>query len=115
MLASIHSEAENEFLTNFAKDAPAPIGLGKSTVWVFIGLQRSIDSNFRWNDGTSLNFTKWASSNPDDNTAPYVGLITKVNPTEYYTDYYAGSWDDFHGMWGANIPYSIKGICQKYL
>ena len=54
-MASLHSEAENNFLTGLTAD---PHWLGGNDV--------ETESDFVWSDGTSWTFKDWASKQPNN-------------------------------------------------
>ena len=56
-LASIHSAQENEFVRSLTG--------GKSAV--FVGLtDTDIEGTFVWSDGSTVSYTNWGDSEPDD-------------------------------------------------
>ncbi|CAJ0924503.1 unnamed protein product, partial [Mesorhabditis belari] len=55
-LVSIHGEKENDFVSGLAENN-----------WIRIGLVNQLDENkWKWNDGSSLDYTNWASNQPDN-------------------------------------------------
>ena len=47
-LVSIHSDAENSFVTNLIRKEPS-----------WIGFYASHDDNWAWNDGTDVGYQRW--------------------------------------------------------
>lgn len=62
-IASIHGEAENQFVYELLDKLPF---LGPSAAW--IGLKRTGPgaADFSWEDGSALNFVHWAAGEPND-------------------------------------------------
>ncbi|CAJ0601415.1 unnamed protein product [Cylicocyclus nassatus] len=65
-LASIHSFAENEFVTELAKSGVAADNIWKGT---WIGLRQAkhpLSKEWTWTDGTEVDYTPWSKNQPDD-------------------------------------------------
>jgi len=66
-MTSIHSEAENDFIT----------GLPTFTRQVWIGLSdEDRDDKYKWSDGTALDYVNWAANNPGGGDTGCVILST---------------------------------------
>ena len=82
-LASVHSAEENEFVTNLYKENGYPRG-------AWIGLEHLAASpdaslEFRWSDGTALDFTQWGEGQPNNDADDPLGVFVNSN----------GEWIDF--------------------
>jgi pulmonary surfactant-associated protein A len=94
-LITIHSEEEQEFLLNFVFKTNKVI----DNVW--LGLKRT-GNDFKWTDGSELNFTNWIRGKPSNRTdSNCVQMLLESNPR----------WE-----W-ADEPCSKKGlvVCQKII
>jgi hypothetical protein len=65
-LVSIHSAAENKFVLSLMPDAPK-----HRWAWLWIGMSPDssgkLNSPTHWEDGTSIDYTNWASYEPSGN------------------------------------------------
>ncbi|XP_072020401.1 macrophage mannose receptor 1-like [Amphiura filiformis] len=78
-LASIHSVAENNFISKNARTA-----FGTSSIW--IGLNRNDDGGFVWDDDSPVDYVNWANDEPN-------GDMSGQNCVEMYDNEY-GQWND---------------------
>jgi len=95
-LASIHSAAEDEYLTTLCGDKNCWIGLN------------DVDSegNWVWTDGSDVNYLNWLTDQPDDNSGEdYVGKLSNWNG--WTSD--DGGWND----WGSS--HYLTALCKKGL
>ena len=94
-LTSIHSDAENDFLTPYA---------GEHAPYVFSGGRRTTENSFSWTDGTTFDYENWGAGEPMD-AYDCIGLMT--HPTNYPS---IGKW----GAFPCDYPHD-KYICKKPL
>ncbi|GMR51571.1 hypothetical protein PMAYCL1PPCAC_21766, partial [Pristionchus mayeri] len=88
-LASIHNKQENTFLRRQAVVKGATNG-------VFIGAKAGSDGNFRWIDGTAMDYTNWAPGFPKKNFGDCVALDTTTT---------SGQWMNF------DCSVKLQGAC----
>ena len=77
-LASIHSEEENNFVKTLLSSQGA-----------FIGLEHTgsaLDYDFRWLDGTPLDFTHWKSRQPNERLPGHLGVLAERQDA-FWMDY----------------------------
>jgi hypothetical protein len=103
-------------ILEIASSALPPQDLDTTTTWVYIGLRRNMSetSSFYWADNSNFDYSNWQDGNPDDNTAEYVALNSKVGCGRPYDEksFQVGKWDDFHAKWGTHANVPIRGVCQ---
>ncbi|CAJ0601479.1 unnamed protein product [Cylicocyclus nassatus] len=61
-LVSIHSEAENNFIHKITSSGSSVTSF---TQFVYIGLRKNANNEWRWIDGSPMNYNKWAAHQPD--------------------------------------------------
>uniref|UniRef100_A0A914CES9 C-type lectin domain-containing protein n=1 Tax=Acrobeloides nanus TaxID=290746 RepID=A0A914CES9_9BILA len=87
-LASIHSEKENEFVTNLAyTNGGATSGCKWINAWIGLNFTNGA---WRWTDGTHLDYTKWGCNLPQG------GKQTCVFTNTAHADNTCGDW---YGLW----------------
>uniref|UniRef100_A0A914CW08 C-type lectin domain-containing protein n=1 Tax=Acrobeloides nanus TaxID=290746 RepID=A0A914CW08_9BILA len=91
-LASIHSEKENEFVTELAFTDGGTTSFCK---WInaWIGLNFT-NGNWSWTDGTPLDYTKWGCNLPQDGYET-CAFTNTAHSSDKCGDWY-GLWDNAH-------------------
>ncbi|XP_029105110.1 neurocan core protein-like isoform X1 [Scleropages formosus] len=88
-LASVHSAAEQDFLT----------GLSRENTWIGLN-DRTVEDDFQWTDNTELEYESWQEKQPDNFFAGGEDCVVTVAHED-------GRWNDVPCNY--NLPY----ICKK--
>ncbi|KAL4617320.1 macrophage mannose receptor 1-like [Arapaima gigas] len=86
-LVSIHSGAEENFLSTYSKGR---------TKWV--GLQHNaIDGGYQWSDGTALSYTNWGPGEPNNHLGQEdcVEMLSTTNGSSFWNDLNCGAAQDW--------------------
>jgi len=76
MLASVHSQQENDFIRSHNEGAQLWLGLN----------DRQQDDYFTWNDGTRVNYQNWAPNMPDGSSRSSDQDCVAMQPDGTWTD-----------------------------
>jgi len=83
MLATIHSQTEQDCAVTALSDAGAPAFGG------FIGLHEDgFEGNWLWIDGTTVDYTLWKSGEPNNDSSQ------TTNVAHLWLSPYGGQWND---------------------
>ena len=88
-LTSIHSESENDFVVNISKSGVLFSGNRLRDTQVWIGLYNTAadptGSNWKWTDGTYIDYNHWGSYGSSTNDASHGSIFTDpIIGTSYY-------------------------------
>ncbi|KAH7705939.1 versican core protein-like protein [Aphelenchoides avenae] len=111
---SIHSEQENQFIVDLAKNLPQLYPGSKNAVWIGLRQAGRNPTPFLWDDGSPLNYRKFDKgqasnlfTNPKESYNEHCGFIQiEHTMTHPYT------WDDAGCRNRKRQPY---GVCQIVL
>ena len=116
-LVSINSQSENDFIVEKFKDNSGLTVVRNDGLpnyhFTYIGLYDDANGNFFWTDGSTVNWTNWAPTNPYDNgtgQGSWASQITGIELDNYWAPSYAGKW--ING--GANNHSGIAEIPLSY-
>ena len=95
-LASIHSQAEHEEVIGLVNGRTTWIGLTDHYESLG-GEEGEGDGDWRWSDGTPMDFSSWYAGQPDGGSAENCGLYGPVPEHQGWIDWKCGSGTDWHG------------------
>jgi hypothetical protein len=109
-LTSIHSDAENTALLNYANSSVITARPYDIILWVHIGLFNN-HSSLQWTDGSSVEYAKayvnWDSSGNPNVTPPPYCVQANVRATKEMS-HYGHQWNTL----GCNVAYRSDGLCE---
>jgi hypothetical protein len=92
-LATIQSQEENDYIYSLI--------ISKGYESAYFGLtDKDIEGTWKWTNGESVNYTNWASNEPNSENS-------EENYAMFYYKYTDGKWND--GRWGDN---TVAFICE---
>lgn len=107
MLASIHNDSDHESLLFAAIGTGANVSINSSFTssdYIWIGLNDTNDEgNFDWVDGSSLDYTNWAPSEPGSGGA--IRDCVDIENALWYDRVCDGSVSQQTTVWVCNRPY----------